>query len=139
MKNILKSYFGNKRGMTLVEVLTAMAILSLIIFCFTPLFLTYFKAITVAGTEIKDVQNQSGILQTVIGNFNAGKGGNYSANVTEIALQLTTPSSATLTRTNSNGSTVSTTLSFAQLQATAATIAAKNNLFFIIILVLFFS
>lgn len=110
MKNILKSYFGNKRGMTLVEVLTAMAILSLIIFCFTPLFLTYFKAITVAGTEIKDVQNQSGILQTVIGNFNAGKGGNYSANVTEIALQLTTPSSATLTRTNSNGSTVSTTL-----------------------------
>ncbi len=110
MKNILKSYFGNKRGMTLVEVLTAMAILSLIIFCFTPLFLTYFQAIAVAGNEIIDVQDQSGILQTVIGNFNAGKGGNYSANVTDIQLELTTPSSATLSRTNSSGTTVSTTM-----------------------------
>ena len=56
MKNIIKSYFGNKRGMTLVEVLTAMAILSLIIFCFTPLFLTYFKTITIAGKEVQNVQ-----------------------------------------------------------------------------------
>lgn len=110
MKNIIKSYFGNKRGMTLVEVLTAMAILSLIIFCFTPLFLTYFKAITIAGNEIIDVQEQSGILQTVIGNFSVGKGGNYSANVTGIDLELTTPSTATLSRTNSNGTTVSTTM-----------------------------
>lgn len=109
MKNILKSYFGNKRGMTLVEVLTAMAILSLIIFCFTPLFLTYYDAIVKAGNEVKDVENQSGILQTVIGNFNAGKGGNYSANVTDIDLVLTTPQTATLTRDN-NGTTVSTTM-----------------------------
>lgn len=110
MKNVIKSYFGNKRGMTLVEVLTAMAILSLIIFCFTPLFLTYFKSITIAGDEIQDVQEQSGILQTVIGNFNAGKGGNYSANVTNIGLELTTPQTATLSRTNSSGSTISTTM-----------------------------
>ncbi len=110
MKNIIKSYFGNKRGMTLVEVLTAMAILSLIIFCFTPLFLTYFDAIVIAGDEVKDVQEQSGILQTVIGNFDAGKGGNYSANVTNIDLELTTPGTATLTRTNSNGATISTTM-----------------------------
>lgn len=122
MKNILKSYFGNKRGMTLVEVLTAMAILSLIIFCFTPLFLTYFKAITVAGTEIQDVQEQSGILQTVIGNYSAGKGGNYSANVTEIGLELTTPSSATLTRTNSGGTTVTATLNG------AVTVAMGNQI-----------
>ncbi|MBQ5678024.1 MAG: prepilin-type N-terminal cleavage/methylation domain-containing protein, partial [Clostridia bacterium] len=110
MKNIIKSYFSNKRGMTLVEVLTAMVLLSLIIFCFTPLFLTYFKAITIAGTEIQDVQEQSGILQTVIGNYSAGKGGNYSANVTEIGLELTTPQTATLTRENASGSTVSTNL-----------------------------
>ena len=109
MKNMLKSYFGNKRGMTLVEVLTAMAILSLIIFCFTPLFLTYFKSITIAGNEIQDVQEQSGILQTVIGNFDAGKGGNYSANVTTIDLELTTPGTATLTRDN-NGTTISATM-----------------------------
>ena len=110
MKNIIKSYFSNKRGMTLVEVLTAMVLLSLIIFCFTPLFLTYFKAITIAGTEIQDVQEQSGILQTVIGNYSAGKGGNYSANVTEIGLELTTPQTATLTRENASGSTVSANL-----------------------------
>lgn len=110
MKNIIKSYFGNKRGMTLVEVLTAMAILSLIIFCFTPLFLTYYDAIVIAGDEVKDVQEQSGILQTVIGNFDAGKGGNYSANVTTIDLELTTPGTATLSRTNSNGATISTTM-----------------------------
>lgn len=109
MKNIIKSYFGNKRGMTLVEVLTAMAILSLIIFCFTPLFLTYFKTITIAGKEVQNVQDQSGVLQTVIGNFNAGKGGNYSANVTEIGLELTTPSTAVLTR-KQNDTTISATM-----------------------------
>ena len=121
MKNIIKSYFGNKRGMTLVEVLTAMAILSLVIFCFTPLFLTYYQAIRVAGDEVIDVQNQSGILQTVIGNFDAGKGGNYSANVTEIGLELKTPSTATLTRDN-NGTTVSTTLNG------AVTVALGNQI-----------
>lgn len=110
MKNILKSYFGNKRGMTLVEVLTAMAILSLIIFCFTPLFLTYFNSIKIAGDEIKDVQMQSGVLQTVIGNFSAGKGGNYSANVSEIALKLSTPNTSVALSRDDNGSTVSTTL-----------------------------
>lgn len=110
MKNILKSYFSNKRGMTLVEVLTAMAILSLIIFCFTPLFLTYFNSIKIAGDEIKDVQMQSGVLQTVIGNFGAGKGGNYSANVSEIALELSTPNTSVALSRDDNGSTVSTTL-----------------------------
>ncbi len=111
MKNIIKSYFGNKRGMTLVEVLTAMAILSLLIFCFTPLFLTYFESIRIAGDELKDVQLQSGVLQTVIGNYNVGKGGQYSANVTEIALELSTPSqNVVLSRTNTNGTTVSTNL-----------------------------
>ncbi|MBR5321350.1 MAG: prepilin-type N-terminal cleavage/methylation domain-containing protein [Clostridia bacterium] len=121
MKNIIKSYFGNKRGMTLVEVLTAMAILSLIIFCFTPLFLTYFKTITIAGKEVQNVQDQSGVLQTVIGNFNAGKGGNYSANVTEIGLELTTPSTAVLTR-KQNDTTISATMNG------AVTVALGNNL-----------
>ena len=123
MKNILKSYFGNKRGMTLVEVLTAMAILSLIIFCFTPLFLTYFDSIKIAGDEIKDVQMQSGVLQTVIGNFSAGKGGNYSANVSEIALELSTPNtSVSLSRENAGGSTVSATLN------QSITVAVGNQL-----------
>ena len=122
MKNIIKSYLGNKRGMTLVEVLTAMAILSLIIFCFSPLFLTYFDAIKIAGDEVKDVQMQSGILQTVIGNFDVGKGGNYSANVTDIALELTTPSSATLSRTNNSGSTVSANMNG------AVTVAIGNQI-----------
>lgn len=111
MKNILKSYLSNKRGMTLVEVLTAMAVLSLIMFCFTPLFLTYFNSIKIAGDEIKDVQMQSGILQTVIGNFDAGKGGNYSANVSEIALELSTPNtSVSLSRENASGATISAVL-----------------------------
>ncbi len=122
MKNILKSYFGNKRGMTLVEVLTAMAILSLIIFCFSPLFLTYFDSIRIAGEEVKDVQMQSGVLQTVIGNFDAGKGGNYSANVTDIALELTTPQTATLSRVKSNGSTISASMNG------AVTVALGNQL-----------
>ncbi len=110
MKNIIKSYFGNKRGMTLVEVLTAMAILSLLIFCFSPLFLTYFDAIKIAGEEIQEVQMESGILQTVIGNYDAGKGGSYSANVTDIALELSTPTTANLTREKSDGTTISTVM-----------------------------
>ena len=88
MKNIIKSYFGNKRGMTLVEVLTAMAILSLIVFCFTPLFLTYYESITIAGDKIADVNTQSGVMQTVIGASGTVAPDKYSAPVANLDLSL---------------------------------------------------
>ncbi len=110
MKNILKSYFGNKCGMTLVEVLTAMAILSLVIFCFTPLFLSYFNTIKIAGEEVQDVQMQSGVLQTVIGNYASGIGGNYDANVSEIALKFSTPAKSIALSRDDEGTIVSTSM-----------------------------
>lgn len=60
--NIIKQ----KSGMTLVEVLTAMTILTLVIFCFSPLFLSYYNSIVIAGNEMKDVYEDSGYLQKVI-------------------------------------------------------------------------
>ena len=88
MKNRIKNYLSNKSGMTLVEVLTAMAILSLIIFCFTPLFLNYYKTITLAGEKIAEVNTQSGIMQTVIGVADTSTPTSYSAPIAEMALSL---------------------------------------------------
>lgn len=64
--NIIKQ----KNGMSLVEVLTAMTILTLMIFCFAPLFLSYFNSIDIAGDKIDEVYHEASIMQRVIGNMN---------------------------------------------------------------------
>ena len=45
------NYLLNKKGMSLVEVLTAMTILTLVIFCFAPLMLAYMDTINIAGDK----------------------------------------------------------------------------------------
>lgn len=59
-----------KKGMTLIEVMTAMTILTLMIFCFAPLFLSYFKTIDKAGEKIQETYLESGKLQQVINHKN---------------------------------------------------------------------
>lgn len=106
MKNRIKSYFNNIKGMSLVEVLTAMTIISLVIFCFAPLFLSYLKSITYAGDEIKTVNMQSGIMQTVISLSGSADG--YSTAVSNIPLSLQANAGTTLSRNGTTDAVVST-------------------------------
>ena len=96
MKNRIKSYLNNKKGMSLVEVLTAMTILTLVIFCFAPLFLTYLQSITIVGDRIDKINQHSATMQTVIG-LNEGAG-SYTTEVGNIPLALQADSGTSISR-----------------------------------------
>ena len=66
MKSIfksIKSTVKQKQGMTLVETLVAMALIMLIIFTFTPLFLQNFKNIRTAGEVTKSSYEKASLLE----------------------------------------------------------------------------
>ncbi len=90
MKNKIKSYLSNNRGLTLVEVLTAGTLLMILVFCFAPLFATYSNTVSIAGENLSEVQNKAGIMESLLG-IDAANGtisGNYKYNVSEIALKM---------------------------------------------------
>lgn len=82
-------YLLNKKGMTLVEVLTAMSILTLMIFCFAPLMLSYFQTIDISGKKMQRIYNDTSNLEVLIGK-NAISG-NYSVSVDTVPMKLTSP------------------------------------------------
>ena len=87
-----KMYLSKKDGMTLVEVLTALTILTLIIFCFAPLFATNLKTIRTSGDKAVTVYKNAGIMQKVLGNFETGDENSntgYNIDVANISLTLT--------------------------------------------------
>lgn len=96
MKKI-KEYLKNKCGMTLVETLTALTILTLVIFCFAPLFLSYFNTIKISGDKLQATYLEAGKLQTLLGNKGTGANTGYESNVSAIPLLLTAPET-TVTR-----------------------------------------
>ncbi|MBO5944961.1 MAG: prepilin-type N-terminal cleavage/methylation domain-containing protein [Clostridia bacterium] len=108
MKNRIKNYLSNKSGMTLVEVLTAMALISLLVFCFTPLFLTYLDTIVKAGDKIDDINIQSGTMQTVIGLADSIDSPRYSTAIGEVPLSLQANSGTTLSRKGVAGTILTT-------------------------------
>lgn len=112
--NIIKQ----KKGMSLVEVMTAMTILTLMIFCFAPLFLSYFNSIDIAGDRLDEIQYEAGVLQRVIGSFNKAEqqtSDGYISSFQTIPLKLTSSGNVKLTETNenkdSNGALLSVTVS----------------------------
>lgn len=99
--NIIKQ----KSGMTLVEVLTAMTILTLVIFCFSPLFLSYYNSIVIAGNEMKDVYEDSGYLQKVISSRKEDideYAKHYSGNFNHV-MTVKSPTSGTEVSINASG------------------------------------
>lgn len=99
--NIIKQ----KSGMTLVEVLTAMTILTLVIFCFSPLFLSYYNSIVIAGNEMKDVYEDSGYLQKVISSRKENideYAKHYSGNFNHV-MTVKSPTSGTEVSINASG------------------------------------
>ncbi len=95
-----KSYLKSKKGMTLVELLTAMTILMLMIFCFAPLMLSYLQTIDISGERMSKVQTESGILQVLLGGGVAKDG--YTVPVNDVPMSLTSPTATV------NGSSVAT-------------------------------
>lgn len=120
MKNRIKSYLNNKKGMSLVEVLTAMTILTLVIFCFAPLFLTYLQSITIVGDRIDKINQHSATMQTVIG-LNEGAG-SYTTEVGNIPLALQADSGTSISRKGRGEATLGKSFS-----ATLGKLDASND------------
>lgn len=53
----MKKRISNKRGMTYVEMLVALALLALIVVCFTPMLLSSYDALYEAGVKTEEVYN----------------------------------------------------------------------------------
>ena len=103
MIKILKSYFNNKKGMSLVEVLTAMTLLALMIFCFTPLMLTYLNSINASGVKMERVYDESGKLQVLLGGGVTADG--YTVSLDTVPVKLTSPT-ATVNGTSVASATI---------------------------------
>ena len=88
MNKILK----NKKGMTLVEVLTAMTLLAMMIFCFAPLFLSYLQTINISGVKMQETYEKAGTMHKLIGNKGTDANSGYETNVSSIPLTLDAPS-----------------------------------------------
>ena len=131
LKNYLK-ILKQKKGMSLVEVLTAMTILTLMIFCFAPLFLSYFQSINIAGNKVEQVNYESGVLQRVIGNFNKaaqGASSNYISEFQNIPLTLTSSNVKLTTRaedTYTTNAAGKTELQVAKPTATSTSLAEQT-------------
>ena len=103
MIKILKSYFNNKKGMSLVEVLTAMTLLALMIFCFTPLMLSYLNSINASGVKMERVYDESGKLQVLLGGGVTADG--YTVSLDTVPVELTSPT-ATVNGTSVASATI---------------------------------
>lgn len=84
-------YLKNKKGLSLVETLTALSLLALIMFCFAPLMASYFKTIQISGEKIQTTYREAGILQKLIGNKGTGANSGYESNVSAIPLVFNVP------------------------------------------------
>ena len=84
-----KSYLKSKKGMTLVELLTAMTVLTLMIFLFAPLMLSYLETVNISGNKMNAIQEESGILQVLLGGGVAKDG--YTVPVNNVPMSLTSP------------------------------------------------
>ncbi len=83
-ENVLSS----KRGMTLTELLVALALLMLIVVTFLPLFMTTYRNIYTAGKKTQQTHEKASLMERLLsskGNNEAG----YESSVTNVPLKLT--------------------------------------------------
>lgn len=72
MSNKIKALFNDKKGLTLVETLVAITILTLVLFCITPLFLANLDTIRNSGDKAVKVYHNAGVMQKILANFETG-------------------------------------------------------------------
>lgn len=95
----LNGFLHNKKGMTLVELLTAFSILALMIFCFAPLMLSYLTNVTVAGDKIEQSYDKASALEVLLGEKIETT--HYSIALNNVPIDLNSPNA------NINGQAVS--------------------------------
>lgn len=93
--NRLKSTVKQEQGMTLVEMLVAMALVMLIIFTFTPLFLQNFKNIRTAGEITRTSYEKVSIIERLIANKGENAAG-YEISVSDVPLTMTKEGDSTV-------------------------------------------
>ena len=93
--NRLKSTVKQEQGMTLVEMLVAMALVMLIIFTFTPLFLQNFKNIRTAGEITRTSYEKVSIIERLIANKGENAAG-YEISVSDVPLTMTKKGDSTV-------------------------------------------
>lgn len=71
---------ASKAGMTLVELLVSISLLTLIIFCFMPLFMSYYKNIKTSGAVVKNNYTKVGLIEKLVGNTGSNSGYEYEVN-----------------------------------------------------------
>ena len=106
----LNNYLLNKKGMSLVEVLTAMTILTLLIFCFAPLMLSYMDTINIAGNKMERVYKDSGNLEVLLGKNSLD--GNYTVSLDTVPIKLTSPDATVTVDGNTQNVATATINSF---------------------------
>lgn len=99
----------DKRGMTLTEMLVAMAVLVIAIMCFLPLVQTSFKNVYFAGERTKENYAAVGLIEKLIGH--TGANGNYEVSTDNVPLRMQAKTEAIQSNTaplqSINGVTIS--------------------------------
>ncbi len=123
----LNNYLRNKKGMSLVEVLTAMTILTLMIFCFAPLMLSYLQTINIAGEKMERVYRDAGNLEVLLGKNSLD--GNYTVSVDTVPIKLTSPDTTVTVDGNSKNVATATIESFVKAYGlTSGGTFSKDNM-----------
>ncbi len=98
----VKQLFGSNKGMTLVEMLVALALLALIALTFIPAFSNYYRTIRTAGDNARDTYRRSSRMERVISGSTTEF--TYEQSVSSVPISFTTdadtPSMVSFSGTN---------------------------------------
>ena len=95
----LQRKLGEKRGMTLVEMLIAMAILVIAVLCFLPLAQSTFRNLYMVGERTSSNFKSVGLIERLIGN--SGANGDYEVSTDDVPLQMTVKSESIMANSSS--------------------------------------
>lgn len=92
--NNYRTKLRSRKGMTLVEVLVAMTLLTLIILVFTPMFMSYYRNLRTAGELTQKTYERASLMERLIANPNNNDDG-YETSVSSVPIKLTVDGTTT--------------------------------------------
>lgn len=95
----LQQKLGEKRGMTLIEMLVALAVLTIAIMCFLPLAQTTMRNLFTIGERTSANYKAIGLVERLIGN--SGANGDYEVSTEDVPLQMTVKSESIMANSSS--------------------------------------
>lgn len=91
-----KKIIAANGGMTLVELLVSLSLLVLIVFCFMPLFMSYYQNIKTSGNIVKNNYTKVGLIEKLIGNTGSNSGYEYEVDGIPLAMTVKEKNGSTL-------------------------------------------